>query len=62
MAGQCTVGSKAKINVFLIFSIKGARMEPRLKKKFQKTLILVFKVIAQTPQHSLSVYMITPKD
>ena len=46
--GQCTVCLKGINQRFLKkFRVEGARRVPRVKKIFQKTLILLFEVIVQ---------------
>ena len=67
---MCTSGctlfaSKAnKVNVFWKISsggsLKGWRV-PRVKKKFQQTLILVFEVIVQPHKHTIGCCTITSK-
>ena len=44
--------SKDKINVFLV---EGSRRVPEVKKKFEKTLILVFEVIVQPLKHTFEI-------
>ena len=52
-SGSCTINSKAKIKVFWkFFEWSGPEGASRVKKKFQKTLILAFEVIVQLPEYT----------
>ena len=51
LQGNAMFASKTKINFFFNFF----EDPERVKKKFQKMLILVFEVIVQPPKHTLKI-------
>ena len=46
---------KEFIRFLKFFQVEGSQRRPGVKKKFQKTLILVFEVIVQPPKHTFEI-------